>query len=142
MFKTCFCNDVPEEGFHKVGAVAVLDRRLLVVRKRGKKGFIIPGGKHERDESFEECLRRELQEELQVDLVSFNFFRRYQGEAHFEKVPMIMDLYFVDFRGEIRIDSEIKEFLWIDRNYKEKGVPLAGALEFFTVPELLKIDLI
>lgn len=142
MLKTCFCKDIPEEGFHKLGAIIVKNRQLLVVRKRGKEEFIIPGGKHERDEGEEECLKRELYEELQISLTSFNFFKRYEGEAHFEKVPMIMDLYFADFRGEIKIDSEIKEFLWLGRDYKEKGVKLGGALEFFTVPELVKIDII
>ena len=75
MFKTCFCGDIPQEGIHKIGAIAIKDRKLLVVRKRGKEEFIIPGGKHERDESFEECLRRELHEELQVNLTHFHFLK-------------------------------------------------------------------
>ncbi len=53
-----------------------------------------------------------------------------------------MDLYFVDYRGEIQINSEIKEFLWLDREYKIKGIKLGGALEFFTVPEVVKLNLI
>ncbi len=142
MFKICFCQDIPEDGIHKIGAMIISDRKLLVVRKRGKNEFIIPGGKHEKSETSEECLKRELKEELQIDLISSEFFSRYEGAAHFEKALLVMDLYFVKFKGDIKVDSEIKEFLWIDRNYKDNGVSLAGALEFYIVPKLTVMGLI
>lgn len=51
-----------------VAAVAVwsLDGRLLTVRKRGTQRFMLPGGKIEPGETFPECARRELAEEVGI----------------------------------------------------------------------------
>lgn len=44
------------------------DNRLLLVRKRNTRAFMLPGGKREPSESAHEALRRELQEELELSL--------------------------------------------------------------------------
>ncbi|WP_236214113.1 NUDIX hydrolase [Metapseudomonas otitidis] len=44
------------------------DNRLLLVRKRNTQAFMLPGGKREPGESAHEALRRELQEELELNL--------------------------------------------------------------------------
>ncbi|WP_301151969.1 NUDIX hydrolase [Metapseudomonas otitidis] len=44
------------------------DNRLLLVRKRNTRAFMLPGGKRELGESAHEALRRELQEELELSL--------------------------------------------------------------------------
>lgn len=46
------------------------DNRLLLVRKRNTRAFMLPGGKREPGESAHEALRRELQEELELSLPS------------------------------------------------------------------------
>lgn len=44
------------------------DNRLLLVRKRNTRAFMLPGGKRKPGESAHEALRRELQEELELSL--------------------------------------------------------------------------
>lgn len=44
------------------------DNRLLLVRKRNTRAFMLPGGKREPGESAHEALRRELLEELELSL--------------------------------------------------------------------------
>lgn len=44
------------------------DHRLLLVRKRNTRAFMLPGGKREPGESAHEALRRELLEELELNL--------------------------------------------------------------------------
>lgn len=44
------------------------DNRLLLVRKRNTRAFMLPGGKREPGEGAHEALRRELQEELELSL--------------------------------------------------------------------------
>ncbi len=53
-----------------VSAVVLRDRdgRVLMVRKRGTRRFMFPGGKLEAGESAEDAARRECAEELGVDL--------------------------------------------------------------------------
>ncbi len=61
----------------KVGGVILKGKKLLVVRKRTKDNreeYIIPGGKREGNESDFETLKRELSEEIQVELIETSPF--------------------------------------------------------------------
>jgi 8-oxo-dGTP diphosphatase len=50
---------------HKAGMLVVEDGHILLCVKRGPEGrLILPGGKIEKGETEEECLQRELREEL------------------------------------------------------------------------------
>jgi len=125
---------------HKIGAIILRNKKLLVVRKKmpGRIEFIIPGGRKEDDETQEQTLARELREELGVQLKSFSYFGSFDEEAIFEKIPLHMDVYYVKVEGYLEPRSEIKEYLWIDRNYKDKGIKLGSVLELHVVPRLIK----
>ena len=75
-------------------AIAVIERRgrILICRRR-RGGFLggfweFPGGKRERGESWETCLRRELREELGIGVRSVRplcrLRHRYPGRPVFE----------------------------------------------------------
>ena len=53
-----------------ISAACLIDPqgRLLLVRKRNTRFFMLPGGKQEPDEDALTALRRELNEELELDL--------------------------------------------------------------------------
>ena len=51
-----------------VGLVHVEAGRLLVVRSRNKKAFYLPGGKIEPGETPSDAVRREVREELGIEL--------------------------------------------------------------------------
>ncbi|MGO1497365.1 NUDIX hydrolase [Agrococcus casei] len=57
-----------------VSAVLFLraDARVLTVRKRGTEMFMLPGGKPESGESAADCARREVLEELGIELKSID----------------------------------------------------------------------
>jgi 8-oxo-dGTP diphosphatase len=52
-----------------VGLVHVVDKRLMLVRPAGKNVFYLPGGKLEPGETDLQALRREVDEELGVELL-------------------------------------------------------------------------
>lgn len=128
----------------KVGGIILRGKELLVLKKHTKDNreeYIIPGGKREGNETDYETLKRELQEEVQVELLSTQSFGGVDDIAIFEDIPIHIEVYFANISGEPTCDSEIKEFVWIDRDYAEKGIKLGSVLEKFVIPKLVEMRL-
>ena len=126
----------------KVGGVILKDKKILVQRKNnGREECIIPGGKREDSESDFETLKRELMEELSVQLIDTEYLGTYQDIAVFSNKQLQVITYLVKIEGEIQCNNEIKEALWIDRNYKELGIKVGSILGDYVIPELIKRDL-
>ena len=120
----------------KVGGIIIKNKKVLVVRKKTKENFpefIIPGGKRETGETDVETLQREIQEEVNLKVVKAEYVDEYEDIAIFEKVPIVV---------EVNVDNEIKEFCWIDKDYKKNGIKVASILEKFVLPELIRRKLI
>lgn len=137
-YKNCTCDAIPQNAIHKIGAAFVKDGKIVVVSKRGTEEYIILGGTHDHSETHEESLRKEAAEELQLTLRKFTYLGRFADIALFEKVPIIMDVYLIDCFGEPYPDSEIKEYLWVDKDYDRSKTKLGTVLEKFVIPILTK----
>ena len=125
----------------KVGGIVIKDKKVLVVRKKTKENFlefIIPGGKRESGETDLETLQREMQEEVNLKIIKTEYLGEYRDIAIFENIPIAMKVYLCEVEGEINVQNEIKEFCWIDKNYKEKGIKVGSILEKFVLPQLIK----
>ena len=101
----------------KVGGVILKDKKILVQRKKNnREECIIPGGKREGNETDFETLKRELDEELDVELIKAEFLGGYDDIACFSDEPIHVQTYLAEIKGtikcknEINIDSGIKEF--------------------------------
>lgn len=147
--KLSFCYKFIERRFSmdtidKVGGIILKDKKILVVKKKtddNRCEYIIPGGKREGNETDFQTLSRELKEELQVRLDSFVSLGGYDDIAIFENIPIHIEVYFANISGEPKCDSEIKEAVWIDRNYKENNIKLGSVLEKFVIPKLIEKQL-
>lgn len=128
----------------KIGGIILRGKKLLVVKKRTKDNrseYIIPGGKREGNETDFETLKRELQEEIQVELLSAEPFGGFDDIAIFENIPIHIEVYFANIVGEPTCDSEIKELVWIYRNYEKKGIKLGSVLAKFVIPKLIELEM-
>lgn len=129
---------------YKIGAIIIKDRKLLVVKEKNLDLLISPGGKPEGNETPQKTLRRELKEELNVEPISIKPWREFNSEtASKENYDWItMDAYFVEIDGKIKPSSEIEDFYWIGKDYKQKNIKLAPLLEKHIVPKLIEMNLI
>jgi len=89
---------------------------LIARRKAGKSQaglWEFPGGKIEPGESIESCIRRELMEELQIEVAIESYFGTH--EHHYETANIRLIAYKVTYlRGEIRlIDHDA--YRWVRR---------------------------
>ena len=111
--------------------------RLLTVRKRGTQRFMLPGGKRERGEDDLTALARELAEELGVALRSATLLGRFEAPAANEAGATVRShAYLVGIEGEIAIQAEIEELLWMDPA-ATPDVPIAPLLLGQILPALI-----
>ena len=112
----------------KVAWVHVDNGRVLSTRSRGKDTCYLPGGKGEAGESDEACLRREIREELNVDLKpeTLRKLGTWEAQAHGnpEGVKIVMACYDAEYTGTLRASAEIEEFFWLGYADRERSAPV------------------
>src|SRR4051794_32623256 len=101
----------------RIAAALIYDAagRMLLVRKRGTSVFMQPGGKLEPGESAADCLARELDEELglQLDAATFVHRGRYAADAANEPGHVVdCDVYEVAIGHPVVAAAEIEEARW------------------------------
>ena len=121
----------------KAGALIVQDKKLMIVRPKGKPFFINPGGKYEAGETAEECLQRELKEELGVELLSCKYYKTYNiSKAAHSDNPLSLELYLVAIEGEPVASAEIEIIEWMSKEgFENKTFNVAPSFDLY-VPDL------
>jgi 8-oxo-dGTP diphosphatase len=123
--------------YDKVGLLTVRDGRVLLCRKKHTTALLIlPGGCREPGESTEQCLARELREELgEVTATSLERLGVYESRAAGSEDKVVrIELYRGDLIGEPAPHSEIKEFVWFGPKGDE--ALLAPSLREVIFPDL------
>jgi 8-oxo-dGTP diphosphatase len=120
----------------KVGLAAVVNGQLLVLRKRGGRTFILPGGKPEDDEDDRTTLLRELDEEIGCSATDLHFEGAFVDQAaDMQDVEVEVRLYTGRLIGTPSVRSEIEEMAWIQLD-ADPQVPLASSIIRKILPHL------
>lgn len=109
----------PDVPVIRVAAAVILDARgrMLVVRKRSTAAFMQPGGKINPGESAVAALRREIVEELGVEVAPSSvqpLGRHVAVAAHEPGHAVESDSFLVSLVGEPNAAAEIEEIAWLD----------------------------
>ncbi|WP_035060187.1 NUDIX hydrolase [Andreprevotia chitinilytica] len=124
---------------HVIALATLRNARLLTVRKRGTRLFMLPGGKPEVGETDVACLLREVKEELrcEVDPASLQFLGAFTAPAANEVGRLVVArVYRGDLLGEPALATEIEEMMWVDP--AQPHVALAPLLQVHVLPTLLE----
>ena len=112
----------------KLAWIHINNKKILSTRSKGKTKFYIPGGKREQGESDETALIREIKEELTVDLIpsTIQFMGNFQAQAdsHPDGIQVLMQCYFADFKGQLKVAAEIEEMAWLTNDDRDKISPV------------------
>jgi len=105
----------------KIAWIYIKDKKILSTLSKGKDKYYIPGGKREECENDIETLIREIKEELSValDIDSLRYYGAFKAQAHgkAEGIIVKMSCYTGNYIGNLKVDSEIEEIVWL--NYKD-----------------------
>ena len=116
----------------------MIDKVGGAIIKNNRSECIIPGGKRKDGETDFETLKRELWEELDVELINAEFIGGFDDIAVFSDEPIHVQAYIAEVKGDITCKNEIKEAIWIDKDYEKQNIEVGSILGKFVIPELVK----
>lgn len=129
----------------KCAAVIISDGKYLILKDEKDSFWKNVGGKIEEGESREACLKREVREELGVEVVGEPeyYFSTPITETESEpKRTLVIHLYRTQIIGEPKlVESSIIHWLSKEEFEKEEIV-LASQIKEYIVPRLIKDNLI
>ena len=111
-----------------VALLYIEDRKVLAARSHGKDRWYLPGGKREPGETDEDTLRREIREELSVEVEpgTLRHMGTYEGAAHGRSPGTVvrMACYTAAWSGELRPSGEIERLGFVDFDAIAEMAPL------------------
>lgn len=125
----------------KYAAVIIHEGKYLIAKQLDSDTWINVGGKPQGDESPEQCLQREIMEELSVKVIS-------QPVLYLESpfTPAVSDpniqvkiiWYKLEIEGEPVASSEIGEIHWLTKSEAETdALKLSPQIKEFLIPKLV-----
>ncbi|MCX6820147.1 MAG: NUDIX domain-containing protein [Candidatus Adlerbacteria bacterium] len=130
---------------HKASGVLIQGRKFLIVRQIGKKFFVAPGGRVEVGEIVIDALKRELKEELtiDVDISDLEEFGTFYAPAIGEENKYLQsDVFLVTkWSGTIAPASEIEEIMWVN-SVLPPDIELGSIFHHDVLPKLKELGLI
>ncbi|KAA0020447.1 NUDIX domain-containing protein [Salinicola corii] len=114
----------------QIAAAVIVDQhqRILLVRKRGSRWFMLAGGKLDAGETPEQALRREIREELGVQATDAELIGEATTVAANEADHRVhAHLFWTAIQGQAGAHAEIAEIRWVDCD-EAVTLPLAPLL--------------
>lgn len=128
---------------HKIAAMVIQDDAFLMVRKKGKDIWTNLGGKPEGNETEEEALIREIKEEMGCGTTIIKKLGDFRAPAIFDDAIVRLSVYLVELNGDVIFaDSELEEYRYIPKNYRELGIQLPPSVYNHIIPFCIQAGLL
>jgi 8-oxo-dGTP diphosphatase len=124
----------------RIAGIFIKNDKLLLVKGKGYKELWTVGGKVDGNETDEECLRRELREEIGVEITDIKFYKKYSTASFYNPDVQIEErVYIISIQENIKPNAEIESFVWFSKNdYHSKKYPMITHTEEELIPDLIK----
>ena len=100
-----------------LGALVVKEERILLARRKPEKAMAgkweFPGGKLKDDETEQECIKREIKEEMNVDIEVLKYFDTSVYIYPYKTIEL--RCYYAKLLNEDLKLSDHSEIVWVDR---------------------------
>jgi len=121
----------------RVGAIIIQKGKLLLVRGKGFKELWIPGGKIE-VESEEECLKREIKEEIGVTIKNIKFFGEFSSPSFYSQTFTINRIYLGEINNNPTPQNEIEDIIWLSKeDFINKKFPMIPLIKKEIIPAII-----
>lgn len=121
----------------------IKDKQVLVAKTHGQNFFVAPGGKINVGESTIDALKRELKEEMKIEIMHWEELGTFT--SYFKNDPaktLEMAAFIIkDFTGKITPNNEIGEITWIDSAVSPEIILGTGFAQQI-LPKLKQLNLI
>lgn len=124
----------------RVAGMIIQNGKLLLVKGFGHEELWTPGGKLHENETDIECLKREFQEELKVNITKATFFKTYIGKSFYNPETTVEQrIYIVEIDGQLNPAAEIESFAWFTKeDLINKNFPMIPVHEKEILPDLIE----
>lgn len=124
------------QKLYTAGLIIVKENKLLLAYSKNKKAWYLPGGKLDKGETSLQAIKREISEELSIDLEDnrLKFYIRVNVPAYGERkgVMMVQDCYLYELVEEIKPGKEIGSVKFFDEHsYLEENEIVPGVIKAF-----------
>lgn len=132
---------------NKAGVLIIKDSNFLVCRKKDETSkLIMPGGSIEMGENPEECVAREVHEELgdEVELSELRYVGTYEDSAAYDDPSIKKTVQIILYRGKIKGEpipsSEIAELIWFNPQLNKNE--LSPIIKNKILPDLVRRNIL
>ena len=124
----------------RIAGIIIQEGKLLMLRGRGYPELWTPGGKIDQNETDEECLKRELKEEIKADLIKAKFFKEYSSQSFYHpQNTTVQRVYITEIKGNPVPAAEIDSFVWLSmEDFKKHTYPMIPVTQNEIIPDLIE----
>ena len=120
-----------------MAAIILNKGKLLVVKEFNENHYHTAGGGVEEGEDLEKALRRELSEEIGVEVKSVEYFGKFMGKTY-DGDELLLNTFITEISGEPRPGAEIENIAWVGA---ENGIKLTTPSKKQIIPKLIETGL-